>query len=331
MNKKPVLKFLKSLALVISIIIFIDFFVVPKFFTFLLTRINFNYFCYEKADVLVLGDSHTERVLNSKLLGNKIIQNFSDTGRYLDLNNYIYKEYRDIFPAPEYIVLSTQLWMFKSNSYIGSVTSLNNKKYREEFINKRFFNYSNYFNRLLHLKFNLVENGSFISEAMWRYGLRLLKQKNHCISGQQDVFADGKNSNSIPNDLLDETRPYDREDYLTGEYSPYSSLNEINYGYFKMLLDTFQKDGVKVILYETPEFIGSTKSISNKVHFYKDIEKITQGYSNISFVKHNDLGVDEQDPSNFTDGGYGRINSHLSKKGATSADSEFIRSHLRFE
>ncbi len=330
MDKSEVFKFCRSILIGVVIIISIDYFAVPQLFSFLLQKIDYNYFCYKKADVFILGDSHLERVLNSKLLKNKVIENFANAGQSLDLDYYIYKEYRDKFSAPEYVVLSTQLWMFKTMSYIAYVTSLTNKEYRKQLIHKRFYNYSNYLNRLRHLKFNLIENGTFISEAIWRFGLRQLKHRNNCISGQQDVFGNGKNSNTIATEFLDGTKTYIKNDYLTSRYSPYHNLNEINYSYFIKLLDLFKSDGVKIILYETPEFVGSTKSILNKNKFYDEIEKIIKNYPKVTFVKHNDLGLDENDPSNFTDGGYGQINSHLSKKGADLADVEFVRKYLRF-
>jgi hypothetical protein len=72
----------------------------------------------------------------------------------------------------------------------------------------------------------------------------------------------------------------------------------------------------KVIIVDTPEFIGTRKSESEYDVYEKFIDEIATN-ENILFKSFNDPKIDLlKDPKKFKDGGWGKLNSHLNTTGA---------------
>ncbi len=170
-----------------------------------------------------------------------------------------------------------------------------------------------------------MEHASFTTEFLVRLASRsFLKESNNCITGKQYILD--RNPASRENDLSGIKRP---ENFKVVEYdesySPYSTENQVNLEYFHLLIKKLAEDKVKVILLETPRFIGASDSVKNISTFYQDVETLTKNYSNIFFLKSDFFDVDSRDPFIFFDGSWGNPNSHLNGKGASIFNQQFFQ------
>jgi hypothetical protein len=87
--------------------------------------------------------------------------------------------------------------------------------------------------------------------------------------------------------------------------------------YFSRLMDELQRDGVTVLLVSLPEYIGTYRS--NKSHrlFRRAFRYYQRKHANVRFLDYNRPSrFDLENPEYFIDGGFGKTNSHLSRRGA---------------
>ena len=91
--------------------------------------------------------------------------------------------------------------------------------------------------------------------------------------------------------------------------------------YLDALLKSLQSDGVKVVLVILPEFIGTYRTNFERGKLTGDLERLAARYNNIRILNYN---LPDRFPLNkpryFIDGGYGKMNSHLSMNGSRVFD-----------
>lgn len=299
-----------------SCVFLIDFLFLPILIAYSLVSIDYDHYCFDKADILVLGDSHTQRSINSNYKGypGKVI-NLSKTGNYTPINYLLYKSYRDDFPPPKIVIISTQMWMFESKTYLGNLFFLRNRDYSLEYL-KELFSPREYFTRLKDLKINSVEFSDILKSFIFRIFIRsFTSKKNECIDVKS--FIMDRNETVKNQTITSRLAPFKNQDffdYRTEKFTRSSNINHLNNLYHEKLVSLLAQENVKVILLETPEYFGTTHSTLGKVQFYKDV--LNNNLSgDLHLIKHDDFEMDTQNPAYFYDGGYGVLNSHMNING----------------
>lgn len=86
---------------------------------------------------------------------------------------------------------------------------------------------------------------------------------------------------------------------------------------FKQLLNEWGLDGVTVLLIIIPDHVGTNATNFEQERFLKDLKRLTRGRPNVHIYDFNRPGVFPLDREEyFYNGGWGKSNCHLSKKGA---------------
>ena len=86
--------------------------------------------------------------------------------------------------------------------------------------------------------------------------------------------------------------------------------------YLKRLLEEWERDGVTVLLIIIPDYIGTYETNFEQQKSLNDLKRLTRGYPNVhiyNFNRSNAFPLEREEY--FYNGGWGRSNSHLSKKG----------------
>lgn len=87
--------------------------------------------------------------------------------------------------------------------------------------------------------------------------------------------------------------------------------------YFEKLLQELERDKVTVILVALPDYIGTVKTNYQQYLFIQHLKEFQATYKHVHVLDYSRPGAfPTRIPEYFFDGGYGRTNSHLSKKGA---------------
>ena len=86
--------------------------------------------------------------------------------------------------------------------------------------------------------------------------------------------------------------------------------------YLKRLLEEWERDGVTVLLIIIPDYIGTYETNFEQRKSLKDLKRLTRGYPNVhiyNFNRSSTFPLEREEY--FYNGGWGKSNSHLSKKG----------------
>lgn len=87
--------------------------------------------------------------------------------------------------------------------------------------------------------------------------------------------------------------------------------------YFEKLFAELAQDGVTVILVALPDYIGTIMTNHQQYLFVEHLKGFHEKYKNVHILDYSRPGAfPTKIPEYFIDGGYGRTNSHLSRKGA---------------
>jgi len=97
-------------------------------------------------------------------------------------------------------------------------------------------------------------------------------------------------------------------------YRPYPGEEGL---YLMELMKELAKDDVQLIFVTIPEYVGTYETNFERQKFLRDISRLIKGYPNAHLYDFNRPDVFPLDNAGyFINGGWGRTNSHLSKKGA---------------
>lgn len=107
--------------------------------------------------------------------------------------------------------------------------------------------------------------------------------------------------------------------YKPVPYTPYPGEEGL---YLDALFKLFQADKVKVALVILPEFIGTYRTNSERGKLMDDLKQLASRYDNIRILNYNSPDrFPLNKPRYFIDGGYGKMNSHLSMNGSRVFDA----------
>jgi len=86
--------------------------------------------------------------------------------------------------------------------------------------------------------------------------------------------------------------------------------------YLKRLLEEWERDGVTVLLIIIPDYVGTNETNFEQQKSLKNLERLTQGYPNVHIYNFNlSNAFPLKRAEYFYNGGWGKSNCHLSKKG----------------
>lgn len=260
-------------------------------------------------NTLIFGSSRTHRGLHPHYIYKRLRQKAFKMAKgkiRIKFNYYFYKEYKKYAGAPRVVIYGLDYFMFKLEShpyFLQYVTGDSGGKYSDGILllpaNK---------SRIDTLLDNALEqlNGEFSAQKARRVpeGVKIIDP--FVGYGKQETF---------------DVRKPDR--FETFDYFGYPGVEGI---YFTRLLDELEADGVQVILVYLPDYIGTYESNHQRGAFREDIRKITAGYKNITIYDYNSPETFPLSNADyFLDGGYGKTNSHLSRKGSREFNRKLTR------
>ena len=205
---------------------------------------------------------------------------------------YLYKLYRKFKQAPKYVlygidyfifrIISTDMWMPSGpseNPLCFKSMLLNNKDYIDQFINN------------LQISFNR-NSGSMDPEA-------LIERIQQHPGGPSNMDIN-----------LDKTK-------MKRKYNPITPFPGKEGRYFLELLKTLKTDRVKVLLVVIPSHYGTYKYNFSRRRLLRILRRFQSRFENIWLFNFNrPAKFSLHEVNYFMDGGWGRMNSHLSKMGA---------------
>jgi len=104
------------------------------------------------------------------------------------------------------------------------------------------------------------------------------------------------------------------EKFSLASYHPYPGMEG---PYLMELMKELAEDDVQLIFITIPEYFGTYETNFERQKFLRDISRLIKGYPNAHLYDFNRPDVFPLDKAEyFINGGWGRTNSHLSKKGA---------------
>lgn len=248
---------------------------------------------------LILGSSRTYRGLHPlyiyKGLGQKAFK-IAKAGKRSKFNYFFYKEYKKYAGIPKVLIVGVDYFMFMFRSDQWFLQFLSREDERKPN------------NGLLLLISNKSRIDTFFTKVLDELNKR---QRSRAHPGQGEIF-------NIVNPFIGygKQAPFDVRKpprFKTFKYIPYPGKEGI---WFLKLLKELEKDGVTVILVLLPEYIGTYESNFQQEAFIKDIRQIKRPFKNVFIYNYNLPGVFPlSNAAYFLDGGYGKSNSHLSRKG----------------
>jgi hypothetical protein len=260
-------------------------------------------------NTLIMGSSRTHRGIHPYYFFKQIKQKAFKIAKAkirVKFNYYFYQEYKKYAGIPKLVIYGLDYFMFKLEShefFMGAVADENTDEDR-------------YNEGVLLLWSNKQRIDSFFNDF-----LEQLKSKSK--SERVDLNTVNVIDPFVGYDLTIPSKPRRPSRFKKYEYVPYPGQEGI---YFTKLLKEWEKDGVQVILVFLPSFIGTYESNYQLDLFKKDIRELTAPYKNVFIYDYNQPDkFPLSNPAYFLDGGYGRTNSHLSKKGAKVFNRQLIR------
>ena len=226
-------------------------------------------------------------------------------GQYIDFHNEFYTCYRENFPPPKVILISTPIFMIRKSDLAPKIYLMNKNQFKKYYFSR---------DNLLSLK--LYEYHTLFQKTpVFLY--HLLSGKRKKIHGYME-----ENHPELKKKSLNQIKSYKKStnrivNYLDSDYNFNTKNNQDQLNQFHKILASMQKDGVSVFLIETPEYIGTQETYTERDAFYKDLQEVISGYTNVTIITQKEIyEIDPTDRSLFSDGGWREINSHLSIKGS---------------
>ncbi len=266
-----------------------------------------------ESDLLILGDSHASMALDPSLFVNKGLRttSYSKAGHYAEFNYYLYQKYRDKYPAPSIVIISTPYFVFSNSEKDKIYFLFDQNKFLTYYFSNNILSITNFFDfRELFLRLPLQTYYESVNkkDVNYNYG-----------------YATNINPTFITENLITKnymTDLHQKKIEYKDKYSKDIAKNKKNYFYLDELLAMLVRDNVRVCLIETPEYIDIENIILGKEKFYQEMQTLVKKYSNVTFLQESDItSIDPYDKSLFFDAGY---NSHLSFEGSQLYTQEII-------
>jgi hypothetical protein len=252
--------------------------------------------------VLILGTSRTYNGIHPGFIWDELgIRAFKEAyvGKGPMYNYYFYQEYKKYLGQPRVVIYGVDYFLFNITSerhwlkrfneiqaaaskFSGGVSLLlANKPRLDEFINT-FLN---------DLKNDIANESKYLNER------DLVRMDTY-----RGAVSPGRISEEEP--LL----------YRKVGFARFPGKEGI---YFKRLIDELQKDRVQVLLVALPEYIGTYRTNHSQRKFQQFFMKFAKARPGVFFYNYDlPRKFDLSRADFFTNGGYGKANSHLSKAGS---------------
>ncbi len=328
-DRKILIKTGIKLSVFVVIFLLFDFLAIPRIVLLLNEHFDLRqYYCrVESADIIVLGDSHTSFAISPDVLRKKghSCMNYSKGGHYNSFNYFFYKVYREKFKKPEFAIVSVPVFFLKAPDF-EDLPRLTGSEGLRIMIEESSLDPASYAGMVGNLEVNLYKYRFALTEGVfWGLYGKIRGTGNRKALYTPIGYATNTNSSFRTETLLTNKRVQEIEKNWDGRYIDYpesdfyinSDENREKLRYFVELLDLLNKDGVKVLLVETPEYISTLRYVKNREDFYKGVSGIAAEYSNVVFIPQYEIkSIDNSKPELFFDGGKGVLNSHLSFEGS---------------
>jgi hypothetical protein len=315
------LKTIYKITFLFTLLTTFDWFVIP-----FLTKISYSLikntpYCYEKADILAIGDSHLERAIYPDHNSSLKIMNYAKPGNYQAVVYATYNDYiKNIGSPPKVLLLSAQAWMFKENSKIENYFHLSDKSYGKEYIAKLFSLKASWERFRNLLTTNFVGANKYLESSL----LKLFNnEQSLCVHPHQYSF---EKNNRMAKSIVKDKKPksYHTLNYVNDGYHINEHLNIQNIIYFKKLLNLLEKDNVLTIFVEAPEFIGSSETFLGKDIFYSELEELISNRKKVIIWRNSEFSINPENKNHFYDGGWGITHSHLTPQSARLFTAELV-------
>jgi hypothetical protein len=260
-------------------------------------------------NTLIMGSSRTHRGIHPFYIHKRLNQNAFKIAKAkirLKFNYYFYKEYKKIAGIPKLVIYGLDYFMFKLESHAYFLQFV-----KEEEDDKT----PGYAGGPLLLVSNKERVDSFLNNALekWNKTFEVSEQMGQSFKIIDPFIGYAK------------TEPMNTKKPPRFKRFSYEGYPGVEGVYFSKLLEEWKNDGVQVVLVYLPDYIGTYKSNYQLNRFKEEIRKLTAAYNNVSIYDYNRpdrFALDNQ--AYFLDGGYGKTNSHLSKRGSRVFHRMFI-------
>ena len=260
---------------------------------------NFTQLPKDTYNTLIMGSSRTHRGIHPLYIYEWLNQKAFKIARgkiNVKFNYYFYKEYKEAEGVPEVVIYGVDYFIFHQKSAENFLQFLGIKN-NNEYIYK---------NGFLLLLSNKERIDTFF---------------NNMLDTLNKIYFTDKNKKKMP--IIDPFIGYEKMEafderkpphHRTFGYDPYPGEEGI---YFTRLLEAWEADGVQVLLVFLPDYIGTYESNHQGETFKKEIHRLAKPYTNVSIYNYNrPEAFPLTNADYFLDGGYGKANSHLSRRGA---------------
>ncbi len=255
----------------------------------------------KKFSTLILGTSRAYEGIHPFYIEKRLNQKaFKEAcqGKGPKYSYYFYKVYKKYCGIPRVV-------LYGVDYFIYNITS--DPKWMARFDAYEEDKSINYFSSPLLLVKYKKKIDNFLNNVM----IRLTGNMEADDTAQQFIaFQEYKGGDNEKKDLvLEPGAKFARQKFLR---SP-----GIEGDYFEKLLAELNRDGVTVILVALPDYIGTIMTNNQQYLFVAHLKEFHEKYKNVHVFDYTRPGeFPTKIPEYFNDGGYGRTNSHLSKKGA---------------
>jgi hypothetical protein len=251
---------------------------------------------------LIMGSSRTYRGIHPYYIHKRLKQNAFKIAKAkigVKFNYYFYKEYKKYAGVPRVIIYGVDYFIFTKRSAENFLRFIGVEDIRK----------NNYKNGALLLLSNKEKIDTFFNNMLDT--LNQVYTSNVDAHGSKEIQIIDPFTGYDGGKILNKHKP---PRFNTFYYTHYPGEEGI---YFTKLLKECEADGVQVILVLLPDYIGTYTSNFQEKAFKKDIQRLTRFYKKVFIYDYNDPKVFPlQNTGYFLDGGYGKTNSHLSRKGA---------------
>jgi len=251
---------------------------------------------------LILGTSRTYEAIHPVTIRKQLgVKSFKEAfvGKGPMYNYYFYKEYKKTMGVPRVVLYGLDYFLYNIKT---------ERRWMQRF--PKDVVADAYHTRGISM---LWANKAVIDDFVNNFinGLHKDATHNKNLGKERDVFLMESYNGVDHRDEIDTREPAFYTQYF---FFAYPGLEG---EYFSRLMEELHRDGVTVLLVSLPEYIGTYRS--NKSHrlFKRAFKLYQRKFANVHFLNYNHPArFDLKNPEYFIDGGYGKTNSHLSRRGA---------------
>ncbi len=273
------------------------------------------------SDLLYFGTSRARHALDFPLVAARLkmrVIREAEIGHFPRYSYYFYERYRRSRRKPGLVVYGLDYFMFEKKTLPKDLAMLGIQIDDESMNPRTASNPSSPLlsrvSRLFRLK---PEFDAYLTQAM-AFGANVQPPAE---DGLDPKGLRPKRRKRAPNASQDpaDSRP------LKFSKRPYRGFPGDEGDYLERLLARFEREGIPVIFFLIPDFIGTNETNFELEKFKADARRLAARHSNIRVIDFNTPArFDIRNRANFLDGDWGRSNCHLSPSGTAGLTRRFI-------